>query len=163
MSEHTAVITWSRLGATFTDNRYSRAHTWLFDGGVKVPASSSPHVVPAPMSEPTNVDPEEAYVAALSSCHMLSFLGISAKRSFVVESYRDKASGKMAKNERGRQYINHVTLAPEIVFSGDLTPTEMEIETMHHEAHDVCYLANSVNTHIEIKSGLASAAPTPHP
>lgn len=158
MSEHTATITWKRSDATFTDNRYSRAHLWHFDGGVMIPASSSPHVVPAPMSEAANVDPEEAYVAALSSCHMLSFLAIAAKRKFVVDSYHDQAVGTMAKNERGRQFIARVVLLPEVVFTGDATPTDAEIMVMHHEAHDVCYLANSVKTDVEVK--LAASFPT---
>lgn len=156
MSEHTAIITWSRSGATFTDNRYSRAHMWHFDGGVMVPASSSPNVVPAPMSEPANVDPEEAFVAALSSCHMLSFLAIAAKRRFVVDSYHDEVVGTMARDERGRQFIARTVLHPEVVFAGDVTPTDAEVVAMHHEAHDVCYLANSVKTDVEVK--LAASA-----
>jgi len=98
MSQYTAVITWERNGAVFTDNRYSRAHRWNFDGGIELPASASPHVVPLPLSVAEAVDPEEAFVVALASCHMLWFLSIAAKQGFVVESYRDEATGVMAKN-----------------------------------------------------------------
>src|SRR6188474_2242754 len=112
MSTYSALITWERNGAAFIDNRYSRRHRWSFDGGVEVPASSSPHVVPLPLSVAAAVDPEEAFVAALASCHMLWFLSIAAKRGFVVESYRDEAVGVMAKNAAGKLSMTVVTLRP---------------------------------------------------
>ena len=148
MAEYLATIVWRRDGADFTNNRYSRGHRWLFDGGVEVPASSSPHVVPLPMSDPAAVDPEEAFVAALSSCHMLTLLYLAAKGGFVVEEYRDEALGVLAKNEAGQLAMTVVTLRPAIVFGGTRRPTRAEIEAMHHDAHLQCFIANSVRTDI---------------
>jgi organic hydroperoxide reductase OsmC/OhrA len=148
MSEHIANVTWSRDNAVFTDNRYSRGHHWLFDGGIKVPASSSPHVVPVPLSVAEAVDPEEAFVASLSSCHMLWFLHIAAKRRFVVENYSDRAVGVMAKNESGKLAMTLITLHPEVGFGGDSRPTMKELEAMHREAHEQCYLASSVRAEV---------------
>ncbi|HWE64645.1 MAG TPA: OsmC family protein, partial [Chloroflexota bacterium] len=122
MAEYITNVEWQRRGATFTDNKYSRAHTWQFDGGASVPASSSPHVVPVPYSDAAGVDPEEAYVAALSSCHMLWFLSIAARRGFVVDRYTDQAVGVMAKNDAGQWAITRVTLHPHVVFSGSSSP-----------------------------------------
>jgi organic hydroperoxide reductase OsmC/OhrA len=148
MSEYTAVITWARDGAAFTDNRYSRGHRWSFDGGIEVAASASPHVVPLPLSVAAAVDPEEAFVAALASCHMLWFLSIAAKRGFVVESYRDAATGVMAKNAAGKVAMTKVTLHPAVAFSGKLRPTPAQHQAMHHEAHEQCFIANSVTTDV---------------
>jgi organic hydroperoxide reductase OsmC/OhrA len=148
MAEYTSVILWSRDGAVFTDNRYSRGHRWLFDGGVEVPASSSPHVVPVPLSVAAAVDPEEAFVASLSSCHMLWFLSIAAKRRFLVDSYRDEAVGLMAKDPSGRLSIVRVTLRPEARFAGELRPTSADVAAMHAEAHDECFIARSVKTDV---------------
>jgi organic hydroperoxide reductase OsmC/OhrA len=148
MSEYRSVVEWRREGAVFTDNRYSRGHRWKFDGGVEVPASSSPHVVPLPLSVAAAVDPEEAFVASLSSCHMLWFLSIAAKRQFVVESYRDEAVGVMAKNESGKLAMAVVTLHPEVRFTGHRRPARGDIEVMHHEAHEQCFIANSVRTEV---------------
>lgn len=148
MTEYKSVVVWSRDGATFTDNRYSRGHRWLFDGDVEVPASSSPHVVPLPMSVAAAVDPEEAFVVSLSSCHMLWFLSIAAKRGLVVESYRDEATGVMSRSAAGKLAITRVTLRPEVRFDGDRQPTADQVVAMHEEAHDRCYIANSVNTDI---------------
>ena len=148
MSHYTAVITWKRDGAVFTDNRYSRAHRWKFDGGIEVPASSSPHVVRVPFSVAEAVDPEEAMVAALASCHMLSFLYVAAKQGFVVESYRDEATGVMAKNADGKLAITQVTLRPHVMFAGDKRPSSAQHEAMHHEAHAECFIANSVKTDV---------------
>lgn len=149
MSEYGANIHWQRHpDETFTDNRYSRGHEWRFDGGVNVPASSSPHVVPLPYSVEANVDPEEAFVASLSSCHMLVFLGIAAKRRFTVDSYADKAIGVMEKNAEGRLAITQVTLRPTVTFSGERQPTREQLETMHHQAHRDCFIANSVRTEV---------------
>lgn len=146
--EYNTVVVWSRDGAAFTDNRYSRGHRWLFDGDVEVPASSSPHVVPPPLSVAAAVDPEEAFVVSLSSCHMLWFLSIAAKRGFVIESYRDEATGVMSRDPAGRLSMTRVTLRPEVHFDGDRRPTADEMITMHHEAHDQCYIANSVKTDV---------------
>jgi organic hydroperoxide reductase OsmC/OhrA len=144
MSQHTAVVAWDRQGATFTDNRYSRAHTWTFDGGVTVAASSSPHVVPVPLSRADAVDPEEAFVASLSACHLLWFLSIAAKAGYVVDSYRDDAVGTMRKNAEGQLWIADVELRPHVTFAGDRRPTAAEHERLHHEAHAACFLARSV-------------------
>ncbi len=132
----------------FAKNQYTRAHTWEFDGGVKVPASSSPHSVRVPYSIEEAVDPEEALVAAASSCHMLSFLYVAAKAGFNVESYEDNAMGEMT-NDNGRQWISTITLDPEIVWSGD-RPAAEKLAAMHHQAHEVCYIANSIKTEIII-------------
>jgi len=151
MSEYRAIIEWNRNGAMFTDNKYSRGHRWLFDGGVEVPASSSPHSVRLPFSVENAVDPEEALVAALSSCHMLTFLYLAAKKKFVIESYRDDAVGFMEKNEQGRLAITRVTLRPAVTFVGDLLPTGSEIAELHHGAHEECYIANSVKTEVSVE------------
>lgn len=148
MSEYKSTVIWTRDGAVFTDNRYSRGHRWQFDGGVEVPASSSPQAVPLPLSVEAAVDPEEAFVASLSSCHMLWFLSIAARRGFVVESYRDKAVGVMGRNEAGKLAMTLVTLRPEVRFSGDRLPTRAELEALHHEAHEKCFLASSVKTEV---------------
>lgn len=147
MSEHNAEIEWRRDGAVFTDNRYSRGHRWRFDGGVEVAASSSPAVVPVPMSVAEAVDPEEAFVASLASCHMLWFLSIAAKRGFVIDSYRDRAVGVLGKIE-GRQAIAIVTLHPDAQFIGDKRPAADEVAAMHHQAHEQCFIASSVKTDV---------------
>ena len=148
MAEYTAVVEWSRDGAVFTDNRYSRGHRWRFDGGIEVPASASPHNVPLPLSVAAAVDPEEAFVVSLSSCHMLWFLSIAARRGFVVEDYRDEAVGVLAKDEAGKQAMTRVTLRPAIRFGGDKQPTPDELLAIHHEAHEQCFIARSVKTDV---------------
>ena len=148
MSEHTAVVSWERNGQAFTDNRYSRGHRWEFDGGVAVPASASPHVVPAPLSVAAAVDPEEAFVASLASCHMLWFLSIAAKRGYLVESYRDEAKGVMTKDAEGKLSITRVTLRPRIVFAPASRPSAAEHDALHHEAHAQCFIARSVKTDV---------------
>jgi organic hydroperoxide reductase OsmC/OhrA len=148
MSEYKAIVTWNRRNAVFTDNRYSRTHQWAFDGGLEIPASASPQVVRPPLSDPAAVDPEEAFVASLSSCHMLFFLSIAAKRGFVAESYRDEAVGIMSKDSEGRIAMTRVTLHPEVSYSGGRLPSKEESDAMHHEAHEQCYIANSVKTDI---------------
>ncbi|HEX6789949.1 MAG TPA: OsmC family protein [Candidatus Krumholzibacteria bacterium] len=149
MAEYRALVTWSRNGAVFTDNKYSRGHRWQFDGGIDVPGSASPHVVPLPYSVAEAVDPEEAFVASLSSCHMLSFLYLAAKQKLVVDSYRDDAVGVMRKNESGRLAITRVTLRPEVRFGGDTQPTTERILALHHAAHDECFIAASVKTDVQ--------------
>jgi organic hydroperoxide reductase OsmC/OhrA len=148
MAEYRATISWTRDGAVFTDNKYSRAHRWQFDGGIDVPGSASPHVVPLPYSVENAVDPEEAFVASLSSCHMLTFLWLAAKGGFRIDSYRDEAVGVMRKNAEGKLAITTVTLRPEVRFSGDNRPTAEEVTHMHHEAHDQCFIASSVKTEV---------------
>lgn len=147
MSTYTAKIQWQRGNATFIDDRYSRGHTWMFDG-IEIPASSSPHVVPLPHSQANAVDPEEAFVASLSSCHMLWFLSIAVKRGFCVDSYVDSADGILSRNPSGKLAMTRVTLRPNVAFSGDQQPTSSEIEAMHHKAHVECFIANSVSTEI---------------
>jgi len=148
MSEYIATIRWSRDGQPFTDHRYSRGHTWVFDGGIEVPASSSPSVVPLPYSRRDAVDPEEAFVASLSSCHMLWFLAIAAKRRFRVDSYVDRATGVMGRNAHGKLAMTRVTLHPRVTFAGDRLPVKKDIMAMHHEAHNECFIANSVTTEL---------------
>jgi organic hydroperoxide reductase OsmC/OhrA len=148
MSEHVAEVVWERGDALFLDQRYSRRHELRFDGGAQWAGSSSPHVVPAPMSDPSAVDPEEAFVASISSCHMLWFLSIAAKHGFVVDHYRDRAIGLMGKDAHGRLAITRVTLKPEVRFAGTQEPDEVEVAAMHHEAHESCFIANSVKTEI---------------
>ena len=149
MSKYSATIFWERGDQRFTDNRYSRSHSWSFDGGAKVLASSSPHVVPLPYSNASAVDPEEAFVASLSSCHMLWFLSIAAKRGFCVDSYVDNAVGTMSKGDFGKPAITRVVLRPKAAFSGERIPTQTELEAMHHEAHEECFIANSVKTDVQ--------------
>ena len=151
MATYTAEIRWDRGAQEFTNNRYSRAHTWRFDGGTVVPASSSPAVVPLPMSDATAIDPEEAFVASLSSCHMLWFLAIAAKQGYMVDSYSDEAGGVMGRNGAGKLAMMKVTLRPLVRFSGSGLPDRTALEALHHAAHEECYLANSVSTEIQIE------------
>lgn len=153
MSNHIATISWKRREADtdFTAGRYSREHTWTFDGGATVPASPSPSVVREPWSNPANVDPEEAFVASVSSCHMLTYLYLAAKEGFQVESYEDKAVGVMTKNERGVPWVSLITLHPRIVYGGDRHPTPEEEEHLHHGAHEECFIANSIRTEVKVE------------
>lgn len=152
MSEHVATISWTRSGPEFLRGRYSREHTWSFDGGISVPASPSPAVVPTPWSNPANVDPEEAFVASVASCHMLTFLWLASKEGFVVDSYRDEAAGVMTKNERGVPWVSTITLRPVIVWSGDKLPTAVTIAHLHHLAHEQCFIANSIKTEVKVEA-----------
>lgn len=152
MSEHVATITWRRNGAAFTDQKYSRAHRWRFDGGLEVPASSSPDSVRPPMSDLSAVDPEEAFVAALSSCHMLWFLAIAAGRGFVVDSYDDDAAGILARDAAGKKSITEVTLRPAVTFAGERRPTAEELDALHHEAHERCYIASSIKSAVRVEA-----------
>src|SRR5580658_8941684 len=136
MSEHKAIISWKRTSPDFLMGRYSREHTWSFDGGFTVPASPSPSVVAVPYSNPAHVDPEEAFVAAVSSCHMLTFLYLAYQQGFRVNSYRDKAIGIMTKNEKGVPWVSSVTLNPQIAYSGDELPTPADEARLHHLAHE---------------------------
>jgi len=150
MSQHVATVEWVRGDQPFTDNRYSRAHDWSFDGGAVVRASSAPTSVPLPMSDPAAIDPEEAFVAALSSCHMLFFLAFAAKAGFVVDRYSDAAVGVLAKDDRGRVSMTVVTLRPTIDFVG-VAPDATMIAGLHHRAHEACYIANSVRTEVRVE------------
>ncbi|PMG37154.1 peroxiredoxin [Vibrio splendidus] len=152
MSEYGAVIRWQKAeDEAFSDNQYSRGHTWEFDGGITVPASSSPHVVPLPFSVEANVDPEEAFIAALSSCHMLTFLGIAAKQKYVIDSYVDDAVGVLEEDESGRSSVTKVTLRPRIEFVGSKVPSSAQLDKLHHLAHNNCFIANSVKTEIRVE------------
>ncbi|WP_426103498.1 OsmC family protein [Massilia sp. TSP1-1-2] len=151
MTQFVATIAWKRGAQPFADNRYSRAHAWRFDGGLTVPASSSPHSVPLPMSDPGALDPEEALVAAVSSCHMLFFLSIAAQRGLIVDSYCDQAVGLMDRNGEGKMAITRITLAPAIVFGGERAPAAAELDAIHHSAHQKCYIANSIKAEVLIK------------
>lgn len=150
MSQHTATITWKDTGTEFMQGRFSRAHTWTFDGGLTVPGSASPSVVRPPLSDPAAVDPEEALVASLSSCHMLTFLHLARLAGFQVQSYEDAAVGEMAKNERGVPWISTVTLNPRIVYAGDKRPSAEQLEQLHHKAHEQCFIAQSVKTDVKV-------------
>ncbi len=151
MSKHVSTVEWQRPpNEAFTDLKYSRAHVWRFDGGAEVAASASPHNVAVPMADPANVDPEEAFVAAVSSCHMLWFLYFAAKAQYVVDRYVDEAVGVMEPNAEGRVAITRVTLHPTVAFFGDHRPTDDEIREMHHRSHESCYIANSVRTQIVV-------------
>jgi organic hydroperoxide reductase OsmC/OhrA len=151
MSEHKATVRWKLEGGDFLKGRYSREHTWTFDGGLTVPASPSPGVVPAPWSNPAHVDPEEAYVAAISSCHMLTFLYVAMRQGIVVERYEDDAVGVMRKNEGGAIWISAVTLNPRIAYGGEKRPSADDADHLHHLAHEQCFIANSVKTEITVK------------
>ena len=148
MDEYVAELGWQRGEQDFLDNQYSRRHWLRFDSGQEIAGSSSPHVVPVPFSDPNALDPEEAFIASLSSCHMLWFLSIAAKRRFLVDAYHDRVSGQMGINDNGKQYIATVTLRPEVIFSGERLPTLEQIEQMHHLAHEECFIANSVKSEV---------------
>jgi len=152
MSAHKATIDWQRRDPDFLRGRYSREHTWSFDGGVTVPASPSPSVVPLPWSNAANVDPEEAFVAAVSSCHMLTFLWLASKAGFVVDSYRDEAVGVMTKNEHGVPWVSMVTLRPRIVYSGDKQPDAAAEAELHHRAHEQCFIAQSIRSEVRVEA-----------
>ena len=149
MSEYTASILWKRASdEKYSDGKYSRAHQWQFDGGASIAASSSPHIVPLPYSVEENVDPEEAFIASLSSCHMLLFLSIAAKRRFIVDEYVDHAIGVMSEDSQRKTSITKVILRPAVKFSGERQPSIEQLEKMHHQSHDQCFIANSVKTEV---------------
>jgi organic hydroperoxide reductase OsmC/OhrA len=154
MTECVATIAWKRGDAVFTDNKYSRAHEWRFDGGAVVRASSSPHVVRVPMSDASAVDPEEAFVASLSSCHMLWFLSLAGVRGFTVDEYEDQAVGILGKNGAGKAAMTTVTLRPRVKFAG-ASPTLEQLEELHHKAHEECFIATSVKTDVRCEPVLA--------
>ena len=148
---YNVTIYWEKkLNEIFVDNKYSRFHTWTFDGGIEIPASSSPHIVPLPMSVESAVDPEEAFIASLSSCHMLTFLSLAAERNFTIESYIDHAEGILGKNSEKNLAMTKITLKPKVIFSGTTVPSRGQIDELHHLAHEKCFIANSVKTEITI-------------
>ena len=148
MSKYYSTVTWSREDAAFVDRLYSRGHLWQFDGGIEIPASASPHVVPLPLSIEAAVDPEEAFVASLSSCHMLWFLDIAARARLLVDDYRDEAAGIMSRNGDGVLAMTRVTLRPEVSFGAGHAPTTEEFLDLHRAAHEQCFIANSVKTEV---------------
>ena len=150
MAEHKALIEWKRTSEEFLKGKYSREHTWTFDGGLTVPASPAPSVVPVPFSNPAHVDPEEAYVAAISSCHMLTYLHVASRQGFQIDSYRDESVGTMAKNEKGIPWVASVVLHPQIAYSGPKLPTPADEEKLHHLAHEHCFIANSIKTAVTV-------------
>lgn len=150
MAEHKATVIWRRTpGEAFTDLRYSRIHEWQFDGGTCIVASASPHVVPLPYSMEAAVDPEEAFVASLSSCHMLFFLSLAAERHWCIESYEDQATGTLAEDAEGKLAMTEVALRPNVTFVGD-QPSREAVEELHAKAHKKCFIASSVKTKIKI-------------
>jgi organic hydroperoxide reductase OsmC/OhrA len=151
MSEHKATIRWKCAGSDFLSGKYSREHAWTFDGGMTINASPSPSVVPIPFSNPAHVDPEEAFVASVSSCHMLTFLYLASRKGFQVDSYVDEAVGKMTKNEKGVPWVRSIILRPQIVYGGDKKPTREDEDHLHHAAHEQCFIANSVKTNIAVE------------
>jgi organic hydroperoxide reductase OsmC/OhrA len=146
MSEHKATLHWERGDTEFSYPKYPRDHTWTFDGGHTMTGTAAP----AFLGNPANVDPEEAFVAALSSCHMLTFLALACKQKFILDSYHDEAVGHMEKNAEGRMAITRVELRPQLKWSGDKTPTADELDKLHHAAHDMCFIANSVKTEVTV-------------
>lgn len=152
MSTYTATIRWKRTGeGDFTKGQYSRAHEWTFDGGVTVPASASPHVVPAPWSDPAGVDPEEAFIASLSSCHMLFLIDFARRAGLTVDNYVDEAEGVMEKRSDGRIAMTRVTLRPRISWGGE-APDAAAVADLHHRAHEACFIANSVTTEVVVEA-----------
>lgn len=151
MSTYAATIRWKRdPSSDFAKGQYSRAHEWLFDGGVTLPASPSPHVVPPPWSDPNGVDPEEAFVASLSSCHMLFFVDFARRAGFVVDSYVDEAEGVLEKRGDGKMAMTSVTLRPQVRWAGT-PPDQATIDDLHHRAHEACFIANSVTSEVRVE------------
>lgn len=147
--EYRADLHWQRQpGEAFTDQRYSRRHVLRFDGGAEVAGSSSPQVVREPWSDPSAVDPEEMFVASLSSCHLLWFLSLAAADGWCVDAYADEAQGLMAHDERGRMVMTAVTLRPAVRFAGPATPGAAQLADLHHRAHEACFIANSVRSEV---------------
>lgn len=145
-------VSWKRgPREPFVDGKYLRVHSWRFDGGIEIPASSSPHIVPLPLSDESAVDPEEAFVASLSSCHMLWFLSIAAAKKLLVERYVDNAEGILENDGQGRLAMTRVTLKPRVTFGATVVPSRELIDELHHLAHDKCFLANSVKTIISVE------------
>jgi len=145
---YTATIRWTCEG-DFAKGRYSRTHDWEFDGGTTVPASASPSVVPLPYSSEAAVDPEEAFVASVASCHMLWFLDLARQSGFVAETYTDEAACIMEKDEAGAWWIPRVDLFPKVTWQG-AAPSQGDIDTLHHKAHEACFIANSIKSDVVV-------------
>ena len=161
MSDHKATIRWAHTAAgDFLKGRYSREHTWTFDGGLTVPASPSPSSVPKPYSNEAHVDPEEAFVASIASCHMLTFLFLAMKAGFEVASYEDDAVGTLTKNEKNIPWVSSVVLHPRIVYAGERRPSAEEESRLHHGAHDQCFIANSVKTTVTVSPATTDTTDT---
>jgi organic hydroperoxide reductase OsmC/OhrA len=154
MSDHRATVLWTRTDEGFLQSKYSRNHTWSFDGGLTVPATAAPNVIPPPWTDVTHIDPEEAFIASVASCHMLTFLHVASKAGFLVDRYEDEAIGTMAKNEKGIPWVKTIVLRPRIAFGGEKIPSAPEIDQLHHKAHDFCFIANSVKTEIRVEAPL---------
>jgi organic hydroperoxide reductase OsmC/OhrA len=150
VSAHQAIISWKRTSPDFLNGNYSREHTWSFDGGVTVPASPSPSVVAVPYSNPAHVDPEEAFVAAVASCHMLTYLYLASRQGFQVDSYDDESFGQMTKNEKGIPWVSSIKLNPKIAYSGDKLPSAADEQQLHHLAHEQCFISNSIKTEVTV-------------
>jgi organic hydroperoxide reductase OsmC/OhrA len=153
MAQHRARIVWELQGEEFASGRYSRVHRWEFDGGLSIPASPAPSVVPVPYADPANVDPEEAYIAAIASCHMLTFLHLASKGGFVVEAYADDAVGTMGRGANGVPWVATVELNPKLKFGGAHRPSSVELDRLHHAAHEQCFIANSIRTEVVVLRG----------
>jgi len=151
MSHYTATVAWNRGEQPFTDGKYSRAHVWRFDGGVEVRGSASPQILKPPLSDESAIDPEEAFVASLASCHMLFFVDFARRGGFRIDSYEDNAEGVLAKDGDGRMAMTVVTLRPKVAFSGEKMPAPADIERLHHDAHAACFIANSVKTDVRVQ------------
>jgi organic hydroperoxide reductase OsmC/OhrA len=155
MSEHKAWINWQRRAEDdFLKGKYSREHTWKFDGGLVVPASPALSNVPLPWSNPANIDPEEAYVASISSCHMLTYLWLAFKAGYVVETYEDEAVGTMARNEKGALWVNEVVLNLHVTYAPEHTPSREAEDHLHHESHEQCFIANSIRTNVRVERNM---------
>ncbi|MCC7493910.1 MAG: OsmC family protein [Fimbriimonadaceae bacterium] len=149
---HHATVTWTRQDPEFSSGRYSRAHTWTFDGGLTLPASPSPQVVRPPWSDPAAIDPEEALVAAIASCHLLTFLYLAAGAGFTCDAYQDAAEGTMTRNEAGVWWVSAVVLRPQITWSGPSRPTPEQVAALHEQAHEQCFIAASVRTAVRVEA-----------
>jgi organic hydroperoxide reductase OsmC/OhrA len=160
VAEHRATVLWQRGEGEFAKGHYSRQHVWRFDGGAEVTASASPSIVPSPWSSAAAVDPEEAFVASLSSCHMLTFIDIARHHGFIVDSYEDEAVGVLGRNTEGRRWVSAVTLNPRIAFSG-ARPSPDDLAQLHYRAHEGCFIANSVRTIVSI-AGITHVATGDH-
>jgi organic hydroperoxide reductase OsmC/OhrA len=156
MAHYTADLVWERGAQPFLDRRFSRRHEIRFDGGVVVPASASPHVVPPPLSDPSAVDPEEAFVASLSSCHLLWFIALAAQDGFIVDRYADHAEGTLGRDADGRMAMTTVTLRPNVRFAPGQAPDAATCEALHHKAHEQCYIANSVKTLVCVEAVMSA-------
>lgn len=148
MSEHKATIEWKRETPDFNPKSYNRSYKVTFAGGIQIEGSAAPDY----MGNADLTNPEELFVSALSGCHMLTFLFLAARQGFIIDNYRDEAVGKLGKNAQGKMAVTHVTLKPKISFSGDKKPSSSEIEQIHHQAHENCFIANSVTTSVDVQS-----------